>query len=435
MVFLKHTELAKLVMKSRQGDSQAFQKLYEHTSSIQYYHLLQMTQNSEDAQDALQEVYVLLYKNLDKIKSPDSIVAYLNRLSYFVGKNVKRNNENYRKRIVDIENASDLSDSQFNVDQNIARQENSDVINNALKQLTDQEQTVLISRYFQKLTLKQTAYAMGISLATVKRLQNTAKKHMKEILADHRHIMWALVVPKLTKAVENSASELNVPSFTSSGTQYKAPEDLFSTPPKAHPGLAAAGSIGVKSLIAAAGAAGLCYAGSLVVPGPSLRYMKLPNTYTAAPAPAAFAITSPVPVKSAVLTGAKGNSIPLFADSEGIFHGNLPANGKYRLTVSSVAGKTLVKDFQFQYIDTVSPELVSYSEEDGNFILKFRDEETGVNYDTMYCKSKDGIITLPSSKNAQKNTAVFQLPYEDQILFFEDMAGNNCTVSLEHHAD
>lgn len=70
MTTLDYDYLAKLVVKSRTGDSDAFAELYTATYSKQYRYAYQYVKDPNLAQDIIQEVYILVLRNLDALKDP-----------------------------------------------------------------------------------------------------------------------------------------------------------------------------------------------------------------------------------------------------------------------------------------------------------------------------------------------------------------------------
>lgn len=111
MIFLEHKELGALVERARKGDEDAFRELYEHTARVQYHQLRQLVPDADEAQDALQDTYLLLYQNLDKINPPGCLVAYLNRLTYYVGKNAKKRSMRFHNRMINLDEIGELRET------------------------------------------------------------------------------------------------------------------------------------------------------------------------------------------------------------------------------------------------------------------------------------------------------------------------------------
>lgn len=76
MDFASYDELADLTRQAQAGHAGAFRALYDKTAPI-----LRLTIAGKvgfaEAEDILQEVYLVAWRNMDKI-DPQSVVAYLN---------------------------------------------------------------------------------------------------------------------------------------------------------------------------------------------------------------------------------------------------------------------------------------------------------------------------------------------------------------------
>ena len=72
---LDYDYLAKLVERTQMGDSDAFAELYTATYQKQYRFAYQYTKDSYLAQDILQDVYILVLKNIHTLKNPRLFVS------------------------------------------------------------------------------------------------------------------------------------------------------------------------------------------------------------------------------------------------------------------------------------------------------------------------------------------------------------------------
>ena len=434
MIFLKHKDLARLVEQAQKGDDQAFQKIYEHTASVQYFQLRQIMADPNEAQDALQETYFLLYQNIDKIKPPAALIAYLNRLSYYVGKNLSRRAETFHKRNVDIDEATCVSDPASNLHSTIEKKEFTGQIRSALEELPEQERLILSMRYYQNQTLQQIAYSMNISLSTVKRIQRTAKRRLKSKLERQGILHWTALVPQIASSLDISVHEQSLPALNSVSSQCSGitvPDSLLKSRPPAHLISGTAGMALVKSAVLMVCITGTAAVGAEITPSPSITQVKAPEAFTAAPARIDVTVSSLIPLKSVRIASNSGHLVTLSAKTDCTYTGNISENGSYTLTAETIAGKKEEKNINISCIDTEYPEIVSVDRiTDGTEII-FRDNETGIDFESLYCESENGTITFPSSVDTALNRAVFNLPKENNKISFSDKAGNTCKIRLK----
>ena len=88
MAELDYDYIAKLVQKTQAGDSDAFAELYAATYKKQYYFTYQYVRDSYLAQDILQDVFILVLKNIRTLKNPRLFISWLNQINFRVCYNV-----------------------------------------------------------------------------------------------------------------------------------------------------------------------------------------------------------------------------------------------------------------------------------------------------------------------------------------------------------
>lgn len=88
MAELDYDYIAKLVKKTQVGDSNAFAELYAATYKKQYYFTYQYVKDAYLAQDILQEVFILVLKNIKSLKNPRLFISWLNQINFRVCYNV-----------------------------------------------------------------------------------------------------------------------------------------------------------------------------------------------------------------------------------------------------------------------------------------------------------------------------------------------------------
>lgn len=436
MVFLEHKRLAHLVEQARNGDMNAFQKIYEHTSEVQYCHIRQIVKNPADAQDALQDTYLLLFRNLDKIDPPTALVAYLNRLSYYVSKNISKSRGRFHRRTVDIEEIRDLSDDQTTPQERIEQEETSGTILHALEELPELERVILSLHYYQKQTLQEIAWSMSLSLSTIKRSHRQAKAHLKEALQKKGILGWAAIMPAYIRTVNSHVSEsLHLPLPDPARTAPSVtPPDSVSAPTGHGIAVHTARMISLKGTAAAACLTGAVALTAGAVHAPQISGIVLPEEYVAAPARVEIHVDSSLPVKEIVIMSSEGRKITAQA-ADGRYYADLTENGNYSVAVKNTAGRKDTRGFSVSQIDNTTPKASSIEHEDGKTIITFEDSESGMKYDSIYCESADGTVTLPETVQEKDGRTVFRLLKKDHVLYFSDRAGNVGYVNLKYEKE
>ncbi len=178
---VSHKQLGQWLEAARQGDEEAFAKLYAATVEAQYYQALALLGDPHLADDAVQDSYASLYKNAANIRDPQAVVAYLNRATHSCCQTILRRER--RAPPAEGEPLSTLPDAASG-EEELSRREVSIALRQALQRLPQREKIAAIRFYCQQIPLRQIAQELGCSTATVKRALNSAKAKLRLYLKD-----------------------------------------------------------------------------------------------------------------------------------------------------------------------------------------------------------------------------------------------------------
>lgn len=70
-------DILKLVVYSKSGDREAYGKLYEYYSNDMYRFALSICRNQSDAEDAVQEAALSVFKSISRLYDPTKFKSYL----------------------------------------------------------------------------------------------------------------------------------------------------------------------------------------------------------------------------------------------------------------------------------------------------------------------------------------------------------------------
>ncbi|MBQ8765717.1 MAG: RNA polymerase sigma factor [Clostridia bacterium] len=70
-------DIKSIVLSAMSGDKDAYGKLYEYYSNDMYRFALGLCKNTYDAQDAVQDTAVSVFKSMHSLKNPDKFKSYL----------------------------------------------------------------------------------------------------------------------------------------------------------------------------------------------------------------------------------------------------------------------------------------------------------------------------------------------------------------------
>lgn len=185
MAELDYDYLAKLVQKAQENDSDAFAELYTATYQKQYRFTYQYVKDPYLAQDILQDVYILVLKNLKTLKNPRLFVSWLNQINFRICFNVYQKEMRHSQHL-------EFGDS-LNVDHKEHPTSNSpeDQIQDKARQtelmehvlsLHPKEAQAIIMKFYNDMTIEEIADAMDCSKSTVKRNLAHGKAHLEQKL-------------------------------------------------------------------------------------------------------------------------------------------------------------------------------------------------------------------------------------------------------------
>lgn len=411
---------ASLLEEARGGNNEAFHQIYLETYKAQIFHLRLHLKNPEEIKDALQEVYFLLYKNLEKIDPPTVLLAYLNRLSYFVGKNMAKKLYRRDAHTADFQWMEFLEEPKAQeLLEELEDEEQSELVRDAVLNLPDSERSVIFMRYYQKMTQQEVALSLGLSRSGVKYLQNSAYHHMRELLSQRGIAGVGIFLPLYLKTA--SLLRLRHTKGQAAGSNTAAAS-------------ASASGAGISTGLCAAGVFAVLVGGGSLTGAPDITSMKAPETCTKAPAEIEVRVDSPLPVNQ--IWAEKDGSAPVYGHQTGSeeYVIYLNENGSYKIKVKSNNGRVAEEELEVKYIDSSLPEAL-VDLDHGRLYVSARDEGSGVDFDDLYCDGEGTGRINPVELNAAEGTAEFELPEKDVVLHLKDKAGNRSKIPISYEGE
>lgn len=185
---MEKREIAQLVEKSRQGDNDAFGKLYQLTEKQAYFIALRIAKNEDDALDILQDCYIKAMQKMDTLENPENFVAWFNQIVSNTSKNyvVKSKPMLFRDdedeaAVMDFQ-ADDSLDAK--PDDSLDTDETRAFIRELVDELPEDKRMCVLMFYFQNMGTAEIAKELGISEGTVKtRLYHSRDKIKQSIEA------------------------------------------------------------------------------------------------------------------------------------------------------------------------------------------------------------------------------------------------------------
>jgi RNA polymerase sigma-70 factor (ECF subfamily) len=169
-----------LVERCKAGDRKAQFELYQQYAKAMYNICLRITNHEEEAQDVLQEAFVLVFHKLGEFRGDSTIGAWLKRIVVNTAINAVRKR---KMQLTPIENLKPQAD-----DTEMVRQDEENTffqveeVKKAIRKLPDGFRVVISLYLLEGYEHGEIAEILGISESTSKSQYNRAKAKLREIL-------------------------------------------------------------------------------------------------------------------------------------------------------------------------------------------------------------------------------------------------------------
>ncbi len=168
----------KLIENAVRGKASAFGLLYDHYQPKIYRFVLIKVGRREDAEDLTHQVFINAWQNISNYKDlgfPFSSWLYRIARNQVIDRYRAKKPEISLEE-VDEENFTDLGINEKNIDDKIQIER----VMEAIKELKDDYQDILVMRFVEDLSVRETAVAVGKSEGAVKLMQHRAIKELKK---------------------------------------------------------------------------------------------------------------------------------------------------------------------------------------------------------------------------------------------------------------
>jgi RNA polymerase sigma-70 factor (ECF subfamily) len=183
-----------LISRAAGGDHAAFQALVERHRSMVYRVAYQFAGNHHDAEDIAQEVFIKVYRSLDRFRQDAQLTSWMYRIVMNACIDHRRRHspagaapfgeEAEHKMLNTPEEAPDPEARAY-------ASELGQVLESEIANLPPGQRLVFVMRHHQGLKLCEIADALGLAEGTVKRQLHAAVHRLRAALADSRATLGA----------------------------------------------------------------------------------------------------------------------------------------------------------------------------------------------------------------------------------------------------
>jgi RNA polymerase sigma-70 factor (ECF subfamily) len=175
-----------LIEKVIAGDGEAFRELYDKFSSRVYNTTLGILQNTEDAEDVTQEIFLQIHKSIEKFNRDSALATWIYRITVNKAFEFIRSKKR-KKRFAIVKSIFAKEETVEPVDfihpgiisENIERGK---ILFSAIGKLSDRQKSAFILNKVEGLSYKEISEIMKLSLSSVESLIFRAKENLKKDL-------------------------------------------------------------------------------------------------------------------------------------------------------------------------------------------------------------------------------------------------------------
>lgn len=177
-----------LIEKIIASDRDAFKELYDTFSSKVYNTLIGILQNSEDAEDVTQEVFIQIFRAIGNFKQDSTLSTWIYRISINKAFEFLRSKKR-KKRFAIVKSIFEKEEVEEPVDFLhpgiiTENKERSKILFKAINKLSEKQKTAFILSKIENLSHKEIREIMKLSLSSVESLIFRAKENLKKELYD-----------------------------------------------------------------------------------------------------------------------------------------------------------------------------------------------------------------------------------------------------------
>jgi len=177
--------LRDLIQRSRNGDSQAMEAIYEHFNRPIFNLVYRHINNREIAEDLLQDIFLKIFINLQNLKKEETFVSWLYRIAINSCYSHLRGSKSQIKRAIPLNEIEEKIGERTSLSgDKILRKS----LDDAIQSLPGKLKTIFLLHDVQGFKHKEVAQMLGCSVGTSKSQLFKARKRIRDRLKNEQVI-------------------------------------------------------------------------------------------------------------------------------------------------------------------------------------------------------------------------------------------------------
>jgi RNA polymerase sigma-70 factor (ECF subfamily) len=161
---------------AQQGDQEAFAQIYRRYSRSVQMQAMRIVQQSCEAQDLTQEVFLKVFRHLHTLKDLHAFEGWLRRIVLHAGITYLQMSRRHHQQQGDL---SEVADGAIDrVEEQVRDRERSEQLSRSMQSLSQVDRQALHEFYFEHRSLQEIANRLQIPLGTIKRRLHVARHRL-----------------------------------------------------------------------------------------------------------------------------------------------------------------------------------------------------------------------------------------------------------------
>lgn len=181
---------AEIIQKLQQGDEQAFRHMVEKYKMLVVNTCFGMVHNTEDAEDIAQEVFIEVFRSVEKFRADSKLSTWLYRIAVNRSLNFIRDNKKHKW----VQSFEDAVKSKNTVYQNLANlasdqpgfilenNQRAILLHEAIDSLPENQKVAFTLSKYEELSSQEISAVMDLTVSSVESLIHRAKKSLQKKL-------------------------------------------------------------------------------------------------------------------------------------------------------------------------------------------------------------------------------------------------------------
>jgi len=157
-----------------------FELLVKKYTTKVYWVVKRMVIINEDTEDLLQEIFLKIWKNIDKFKGNSELYTWIYRIA--VNETINFINHKKKKFLISIDDYTEKQISAIETDTFFPPDTIEKRLHKAITSLPPKQKAIFELRYFENLKHEQIAEILGISIGNVKSQYHNAVEKIKKMV-------------------------------------------------------------------------------------------------------------------------------------------------------------------------------------------------------------------------------------------------------------